>query len=702
MGKLILHGGKRVVLAVLICLAVFAMASSVFVGPVHAEGYVLVLKWGSYGSGDSQFAYPSGVAVDTSGNVCVTELGNDRVQKFTSTGAFITKWGSPGSADGQFNDTYGVAVDGSGDVYVTDFNNDRVQKFTSTGAFITKWGSSGSGDGQFYNPSGVAVDTSGNVYVADLSNHRIQKFTSTGAFVTKWGSPGSGDGQFAFPWGVAVDGSGDVYVTDLNNDRVQKFTSTGGFVTKWGSPGSGDGQFDWPWGVAVDGSGDVYVTDLNNDRVQKFTSTGAFVTKWGSPGSGDGQFNDPRGVAVDTSGNVYVVDMSNHRIQKFTSTLDVTPPTTVISKSGTAGDNNWFTSDVTVTLTASDTQSAVAETKYSLDGGTTWLTYTSPITITTQGNTAIQYYSVDSVGNKETTESENIKVDKLPPSIAPTTSLSNGTEIKSSTYEISWTATDTGSGIDHYEARLDSGRWANIGTTTTYTFTGMNDGSHTFNIKAVDKAGEFQIYSVNVIVKTSPTGGLGYIGPALIGGAAIGAATVAGLFIYKTRKRPKKPPTPTPKMLRIQAEPKEILADGKSTSTITLQLLDERGTPIAASEDIQVSLTSTRGRVEKPTITIPKGKEEEKTVLMSSVEIGPVKVSADAKGLKSITMTLNFLEKKRYCMHCGVIMPFTARLCPKCGNAPPAGVDTKVCRNCKSVIPVVAKFCSECGAGQPE
>ena len=90
----------------------------------------------------------------------------------------------------------------------------RIQKFDSTGGFITKWGSEGSGDGQFYDPYGVAVDSSGNVYVADSYNNRIQKFDSNGDFITKWGSPGSEDGQFHYPYGVAVDSSGNVYVAD--------------------------------------------------------------------------------------------------------------------------------------------------------------------------------------------------------------------------------------------------------------------------------------------------------------------------------------------------------------------------------------------------------------------------------------------------------------------------------------------------------
>ena len=122
-----------------------------------------------------------------------------------------------------FSDPSGVAVDSSGNVYVADSGNKRIQKFNSAGGFITKWGSSGSGDGQFSYPCGVAVDSSGNVYVADTSNQRIQKFNSSGGFITKWGSYGSGDGQFSNPYGVAVDSSGNVYVADSGNRRIQKF-----------------------------------------------------------------------------------------------------------------------------------------------------------------------------------------------------------------------------------------------------------------------------------------------------------------------------------------------------------------------------------------------------------------------------------------------------------------------------------------------
>ncbi len=295
---------------------------------------VFSLKWGSSGSGDGQFSNMNGVAVDGSENVYVVDTFNRRVQKFTSSGAFVTKWGSAGTGDGQFVEPKGVAVDAGGNVYVTDAAaNNRVEKFTSSGVFVAKWGASGTGDGQFNSPSGIAIDASGYVYVADTANQRIQKFTSTGTFVTKWGSGGSGNGQFNAPAGVAVDAAGNVYVADYNNHRIQKFTSTGAFVTAWGTYGTGNSQFNSPYGVSVDSGGNVYVVDQFNDRVQKFTATGTFVSKWGSSGSGDGQFTNPLSVSVATSGNSYVTDSSLNRIQKFVPAA----PSLTVSKSADEG-----------------------------------------------------------------------------------------------------------------------------------------------------------------------------------------------------------------------------------------------------------------------------------------------------------------------------------------------------------------------------
>jgi DNA-binding beta-propeller fold protein YncE len=278
-----------------------------------SESGGLLSAWGSQGAGDGQFMIPSGIAVDISGNVYVVDQMNNRIQKFNASGGFLSAWGSFGSGDGQFNNPIGVAVDGSGNVYVVDQVNNRIQKFSAVGSFLAKWGISGSGDGQLFYPSGIAVDNSGNVYVADQENNHIQKFSESGSFLAKWGSSGSGDGQFNTPSRVAVDSSGNVYVADTGNHRIQKFNASGGFLSLWEYPEIDGVQFSYLSGIAVDKSGNVYVADQNNNRILKFSGKGVLLSKWEI----DSQFNSPYKVAVDSRGNIYVVDQGNNNIQKF-------------------------------------------------------------------------------------------------------------------------------------------------------------------------------------------------------------------------------------------------------------------------------------------------------------------------------------------------------------------------------------------------
>ena len=302
----------------------------------------------------ARFYSPLGVACDGSGNVFVADAVNNRIRRIVAaTGVVSTLAGSGtyGFADGpggtaQFARPTGVACDASGNVYVADSDNQRIRKIVAaTGAVSTLAGNASYGfaDGtgaaaRFFNPSGVACDAGGTVYVADQDNQRIRRIVAaTGAVSTLAGSTyGFADGPgatalFNGPAGVACDASGNVFVADYYNNRIRRIVAATGMVSTLagsGAYGFADGpgaaaQFANPSGVACDASGNVFVADQSNHCIRAVVAaTGAVSTLAGSGTAGfaDGpgistQFNNPQGVACDASGTVYVADTNNQRIR---------------------------------------------------------------------------------------------------------------------------------------------------------------------------------------------------------------------------------------------------------------------------------------------------------------------------------------------------------------------------------------------------
>jgi DNA-binding beta-propeller fold protein YncE len=180
--------------------------------------------------------------------------------------------GGQGTGKGQFNSPTGIAVDANGNVLVADTGNERVEKFSPNGTFLTQIG-------RFEAPNGIAVDRAGNIYVAEVgSKHRVQKLGPDGTFVAEW-APG-----LYGPRRIAIGPDNSIYVVDSGRNRIVKFSPDGQVLGSWGSEGSGDGQFRGLSSVAVDPiNNKVYVADPINSRIQVFDSNGKFLSKWSVP-----------------------------------------------------------------------------------------------------------------------------------------------------------------------------------------------------------------------------------------------------------------------------------------------------------------------------------------------------------------------------------------------------------------------------------
>ncbi|WP_380156155.1 cell wall-binding repeat-containing protein [Kineococcus sp. R86509] len=194
---------------------------------------------------------PYGVAVDASGNVYVADMRNNQIDKVNTSGmlSVIAGTGARGvpiagaATASSLTDPTGVALDTAGNVYIADQSNQRIEKVNPSGVLSIVAGNGNAGiaptpgpatASALSYPSGVAVDAAGNVYIADQSGNRVEKVDTAGNLTVIAGTGANGPAiagpattsPLNFPSGVAVDAAGNVYVADQGNHQVQRLSVT--------------------------------------------------------------------------------------------------------------------------------------------------------------------------------------------------------------------------------------------------------------------------------------------------------------------------------------------------------------------------------------------------------------------------------------------------------------------------------------------
>jgi DNA-binding beta-propeller fold protein YncE len=170
---------------------------------------------------------PLGLGFDPQGHLYVTDVSGpfNSIHEFDAEGALVRTIGKTG----QFSFPNGVAVDSGGNLYVTDSNNGRLVVLDPSGqerAIVRR----GASVGDLGLPRGTAIDDSGRVYVVDTSGQVVKLYHVVGTeavppvYIGQFGTLGTDDGAFQYPNGVAVDDRARVYITDWRNNRVQVWT----------------------------------------------------------------------------------------------------------------------------------------------------------------------------------------------------------------------------------------------------------------------------------------------------------------------------------------------------------------------------------------------------------------------------------------------------------------------------------------------
>jgi DNA-binding beta-propeller fold protein YncE len=263
---------------------------------------------------DPGFHMPTGVAVDSRGDVYVADGARDRLVALSGNGK--VKLATTRPAGQALTRPVGVTVDSKDRVWVADTGGHRLVVLSAGAAELVETIELPAVDERHpAGPTGLAVTADlARTYVADNPNHRLLVRENASGRITLLGRAGSAVGQFQYPFEVACGTGGDVYVSEAIGARLQILTAEDRWAGAIGSWGVELGQFYRPKGVAVDAGGRIYVGDSTLNVVQVFDVRGRVV---GCLTGVDGRplrFEHPMGMAFDLSGRLYVVELAANRV----------------------------------------------------------------------------------------------------------------------------------------------------------------------------------------------------------------------------------------------------------------------------------------------------------------------------------------------------------------------------------------------------
>jgi len=243
------------------------------------DGCSFVSKFGKEGDQPGQFEHPFGLAIDHDHDrILIVDTFNHRVQSWSlSEQSFLSCVGHRGSGDLEFNFPKGIAIDKHRRIIIADTENNRLVFLSSIDlSFLFSIGKEGSQPGEFNYPIGIAIDDDRHrIIVTDSGNNRVQVLSSIdGSFLFEFGSNDDGPCQFNYPLGVCIDNQGRIIVADSGNYRLQSFTHEGHHISSLdcGSESPRGVAFDEHRGLIAFTTGDrVHVIGANQWLADTFT-----------------------------------------------------------------------------------------------------------------------------------------------------------------------------------------------------------------------------------------------------------------------------------------------------------------------------------------------------------------------------------------------------------------------------------------------